>query len=112
MFPAFHFSKIAFITDGEQALINSIGKNFPENSKLRWSNHIEQNMIFNLRKYKMSYANKTTLKRKHIYVCSDERRSSKSYSGRMHEKICKKKFKKTFFNLYLNQCGKEKVLNL
>ena len=64
MFPAFHFSKIAFITDGEQALINSISKKFPESSRLRCSSHIEKNVIFNLRKHKMSYANKTTLKRK------------------------------------------------
>ena len=64
MYKAFNFSKLSFITDGEQAMINSIYSCFPESSKLRCSIHIEKNIIFNLRKYKMAYSNKIALKRK------------------------------------------------
>ena len=64
MYEVFNFSKLSFITDGEQAMINSIYSYFPESSKLRCSIHIEKNIIFNLRKYKMAYSNKIALKRK------------------------------------------------
>ena len=72
MYEDFNFSKLSFITDGEQAMINSINSCFPESSKLRCSIHIDKNIIFNLRKYKMDYTNKVALKRKLKSLMSSE----------------------------------------
>ena len=50
MYEAFNFSKLYFITDRKQAMINFIYSCFPKSSKLRWSINIEKKHNFQLKK--------------------------------------------------------------
>ena len=67
LFPEFDYSKLSFVKDGDQALINSIYKIFPESLMFRCHLHISKNIIYNLKKSNFNYSQKTQIKRQFDY---------------------------------------------